>query len=99
MPFVGIAISFSSSFQLYFCKLSQKSLQDEESAHLTTTLQLYSGWCGEVRDVKYCDSGSVTVVYRVTIRGTDGEVSIFIRNFYTSAKVDLKASAINFNAR
>jgi hypothetical protein len=34
----------------------------------------FSGWCGEVRDVKYSDNGSVTVVYRVTIRGTDGEV-------------------------
>lgn len=31
------------------------------------------GWCGEIRDVIYSDSGSVTVVYRVTIRGSDGE--------------------------
>ena len=35
---------------------------------------LYSGWCGEVRDVIYTDSGKVTVIYRVTVRGTDGEV-------------------------
>ena len=32
------------------------------------------GWCGEVRDVIYNDNGKVTVVYRVTIRGIDGEV-------------------------
>lgn len=31
------------------------------------------GWCGEVRDVIYSDNGSVTVVYRVTVRGSDGE--------------------------
>jgi hypothetical protein len=33
-----------------------------------------SGWCGEVRDVIYTDNGKVTVIYRVTVRGTDGEV-------------------------
>jgi hypothetical protein len=32
------------------------------------------GWCGEVRDVIYTDNGKVTVIYRVTVRGTDGEV-------------------------
>ena len=32
------------------------------------------GWCGEVRDCIFADDGSVTVVYRVTIRGSDGEV-------------------------
>lgn len=31
------------------------------------------GWCGEVRDVIYSDNGTVTVVYRLTIRGSDGE--------------------------
>ncbi|CAL4920150.1 unnamed protein product [Urochloa decumbens] len=31
-------------------------------------------WCGEVRDVIYTDNGKVTVIYRVTVRGTDGEV-------------------------
>jgi hypothetical protein len=31
------------------------------------------GWCGEIRDVIFADDGSVTVVYRVTIRGSDGE--------------------------
>lgn len=35
---------------------------------------LLTGWCGEVRDVIFSDNGSVTVVYRVTIRGSDGEV-------------------------
>jgi hypothetical protein len=33
---------------------------------------LCSGWCGEVRDVIYTDSGKVTLIYRVTVRGTDG---------------------------
>lgn len=31
------------------------------------------GWCGEVRDVIFSDNGTVTVVYRVTITGSDGE--------------------------
>lgn len=35
---------------------------------------IFTGWCGEVRDVIFADNGSVTVVYRVTIRGSDGEV-------------------------
>lgn len=33
------------------------------------------GWCGEVRSIAYSGDGrSVTVVYRVTLRGSDGEV-------------------------
>ncbi|KAM0838758.1 hypothetical protein ACQ4PT_060747 [Festuca glaucescens] len=32
-----------------------------------------SGWCGEVRDVIYSNNGTVTVVYRVILKGTDGE--------------------------
>ncbi|XP_066399750.1 DNA repair RAD52-like protein 2, chloroplastic [Miscanthus floridulus] len=31
------------------------------------------GWCGEVRDVIYSENGTVTVVYRVILKGTDGE--------------------------
>ncbi|EYU41230.1 hypothetical protein ABFS83_03G001100 [Erythranthe nasuta] len=31
------------------------------------------GWCGEIRDVIFAENGSVTVVYRVTVRGSDGE--------------------------
>ncbi|KZV57485.1 hypothetical protein F511_35210 [Dorcoceras hygrometricum] len=31
------------------------------------------GWCGEIRDVIFSESGRVTVVYRVTVRGSDGE--------------------------
>lgn len=34
----------------------------------------FVGWCGEIRDVIFSDNGSVTVVYRVTVRGSDGEV-------------------------
>ncbi|CAN6286154.1 unnamed protein product [Urochloa humidicola] len=43
--------------------------------HANRMLSFYApGWCGEVRDVIYTDNGKVTVVYRVTVRGTDGEV-------------------------
>ncbi|XP_066368212.1 DNA repair RAD52-like protein 2, chloroplastic [Miscanthus floridulus] len=43
--------------------------------HANRMLSFYApGWCGEVRDVIYTDSGKVTVIYRVTVRGTDGEV-------------------------
>ncbi|KAG6538814.1 hypothetical protein ZIOFF_003944 [Zingiber officinale] len=44
---------------------------------VTWTLELLplclSGWCGEVRNVIFSDNGTVTVVYRVTVRGSDGE--------------------------
>ncbi|XP_010682628.2 DNA repair RAD52-like protein 2, chloroplastic [Beta vulgaris subsp. vulgaris] len=42
--------------------------------HANRMLSFYApGWCGEVRDVIFSDDGSVTVVYRVTVRGSDGE--------------------------
>lgn len=43
--------------------------------HANRMLSFYApGWSGEVRNVVHSpDSKSVTVVYRVTIRGTDGE--------------------------
>nr|AAO20075.1 hypothetical protein [Oryza sativa Japonica Group] len=45
--------------------------------HANRMLSFYApGWCGEVRDVIYTDNGKVTVIYRVTVRGTDGEVSL-----------------------
>lgn len=40
---------------------------------------MFSGWCGEVRDVIYSENGTVTVVYRVILKGTDGEV--FLTHF------------------
>ncbi|KAJ0974638.1 hypothetical protein J5N97_016603 [Dioscorea zingiberensis] len=42
--------------------------------HVNRMLSFYApGWCGEIRDVIFSDNGSVTVLYRVTIRGSDGE--------------------------
>ncbi|KAK1281722.1 hypothetical protein QJS10_CPB22g00376 [Acorus calamus] len=42
--------------------------------HANRMLSFYApGWCGEIRDVIYTDNGNVTVVYRVTVRGSDGE--------------------------
>ncbi|XP_017701828.2 DNA repair RAD52-like protein 2, chloroplastic [Phoenix dactylifera] len=42
--------------------------------HTNRMLSFYApGWCGEVCDVTFSNHGSVTVVYRVTIRGSDGE--------------------------
>ncbi|GMH10898.1 hypothetical protein Nepgr_012739 [Nepenthes gracilis] len=42
--------------------------------HANRMLSFYApGWCGEVRDAIFSENGSVTVVYRVTIRGSDGE--------------------------
>ncbi|KAK9751219.1 hypothetical protein RND81_02G250900 [Saponaria officinalis] len=42
--------------------------------HANRMLSFYApGWCGEVRDVIFSDDGSITVVYRVTIRGSDAE--------------------------
>ncbi|KAL5218289.1 hypothetical protein ABZP36_018973 [Zizania latifolia] len=43
--------------------------------HVNRMLSFYApGWCGEVCNVIYTDNGKVTVVYRVTVRGIDGEV-------------------------
>lgn len=43
--------------------------------HANRMLSFYApGWCGEIRDIVYSNSGSVTVIYRVTVRGTNGEV-------------------------
>uniref|UniRef100_A0A803MNR3 Uncharacterized protein n=1 Tax=Chenopodium quinoa TaxID=63459 RepID=A0A803MNR3_CHEQI len=45
--------------------------------HANRMLSFYApGWCGEVRDAIFSDDGSVTVVYRVTIRGSDGEYEL-----------------------
>ncbi|KAK8717179.1 hypothetical protein V6N13_044456 [Hibiscus sabdariffa] len=42
--------------------------------HANRMLSFYApGWCGEVRDVKFADDGAITVVYRLTIRGSDRE--------------------------
>uniref|UniRef100_J3LUT7 Uncharacterized protein n=1 Tax=Oryza brachyantha TaxID=4533 RepID=J3LUT7_ORYBR len=42
--------------------------------HVNRMLSFYApGWYGEVRDIIYTN-GKVTVIYRVTVRGTDGEV-------------------------
>lgn len=42
--------------------------------HTNRMLSFYApGWSGEIRDVIFSENGSVTVVYRVTVRGSDGE--------------------------
>ncbi|XP_077212371.1 DNA repair RAD52-like protein 2, chloroplastic [Tasmannia lanceolata] len=42
--------------------------------HANRMLSFYApGWCGEICDVIFSDNESVTVVYRVTIRGSDAE--------------------------
>ncbi|CAJ1977835.1 unnamed protein product [Sphenostylis stenocarpa] len=42
--------------------------------HANRMLSFYApGWCGEIRDVIFSDNGGVTVVYRLTVRGSDGE--------------------------
>ncbi|KAJ4973136.1 hypothetical protein NE237_006310 [Protea cynaroides] len=42
--------------------------------HANRMLSFYApGWSGEIRDVIFSDNGGVTVVYRVTIHGSDGE--------------------------
>ncbi|XVE86406.1 hypothetical protein DITRI_Ditri18aG0032100 [Diplodiscus trichospermus] len=42
--------------------------------HANRMLSFYApGWCGEVRDVIFADNGTITIVYRLTIRGSDGE--------------------------
>ncbi|WVY93528.1 hypothetical protein V8G54_032616 [Vigna mungo] len=48
--------------------------------HANRMLSFYApGWCGEIRDVIFSDNGSVTVVYRLTVRGSDGEAMTRMR--------------------
>ncbi|KAH7387114.1 hypothetical protein KP509_16G005900 [Ceratopteris richardii] len=44
--------------------------------HANRMLSFYApGWCGEVRNIMYSADGQfITVTYRVTLRGSDGEV-------------------------
>ncbi|KAL0758750.1 hypothetical protein Bca101_074900 [Brassica carinata] len=47
--------------------------QMQKRFHANRMLSFYApGWCGEVRDVIFSEN-NVTVVYRLTIRGSDGE--------------------------
>lgn len=58
-----------------------------------------TGWCGEIRDVIFSDSGSVTVVYRVTVRGSDGEVWLTLNlTVYVTFKYALLFSSIRVNS-
>ncbi|KAL9369664.1 hypothetical protein Peur_040863 [Populus x canadensis] len=42
--------------------------------HANRMLSFYApGWSGEIRDVIFAENGSVTVIFRVTILGSDGE--------------------------
>ncbi|XP_031490157.1 DNA repair RAD52-like protein 2, chloroplastic [Nymphaea colorata] len=42
--------------------------------HANRMLSFFApGWCGEIRNILFSDDGNVTVVYRLTIRGSDGE--------------------------
>ncbi|XP_020570966.1 DNA repair RAD52-like protein 2, chloroplastic [Phalaenopsis equestris] len=59
-------------------RVSEKIISPENNSipwyHANRMLSFYApGWCGEVRDVIFSDDRSVTVVYRVTVRGSDGE--------------------------
>lgn len=54
---------------------------------------LFPGWCGEVRDVIYNDNGKVTVVYRVTIRGIDGEVPNYYLLFVMTVNISQRLTS------
>lgn len=59
-------------------RVSEKIIKAEDHSipwyHANRMLSFYApGWCGEIRDVIFSDNGTVTVVYRVTIHGSDGE--------------------------
>ncbi|KAG5249586.1 DNA REPAIR RAD52-LIKE PROTEIN 2 CHLOROPLASTIC [Salix purpurea] len=59
--------------------------------HANRMLSFYApGWCGEIRDVIFAENGSVTVVYRVTIRGSDGEAHRESSGTVTSSDVDIE---------
>ncbi|XWS44554.1 hypothetical protein CRYUN_Cryun15aG0056200 [Craigia yunnanensis] len=58
--------------------------------HANRMLSFYApGWCGEVRDVIFADNGTITVVYRLTIRGSDGEAHRESTGTVTSSDVNI----------
>ncbi|KAG9447422.1 hypothetical protein H6P81_013550 [Aristolochia fimbriata] len=59
-------------------RVSAKIIKPEDNSipwfHANRMLSFYApGWCGEIQNVIFSNDGTVTVVYRVTIRGSDGE--------------------------
>ncbi|TYG65049.1 hypothetical protein ES288_D06G153800v1 [Gossypium darwinii] len=58
--------------------------------HANRMLSFYApGWCGEVRDVIFANNGTITVVYRLTIRGSDGEVHRESTGTVSSSKINM----------
>ena len=59
-------------FSLFFLSLRLRGLISIVSLFV---MDIYLGWCGEVRGISFSADGRfVTVIYRVTIKGSDGEV-------------------------
>lgn len=59
-------------FSLIFLSLRLRGLISFVSLFV---MDIYLGWCGEVRGISFSADGRfVTVIYRVTIKGSDGEV-------------------------
>ncbi|XP_068645368.1 DNA repair RAD52-like protein 2, chloroplastic [Aristolochia californica] len=59
-------------------RVSDKIIKPDDNSipwyHANRMLSFYApGWCGEIRNVIFSNDGTVTVVYRVTVRGSDGE--------------------------
>ena len=48
-----------------------------------------------MRDVIFADDGSVTVVYRVTIRGSDGEVGFYPNAAFCAQPLPIPVTRIN----
>ncbi|KAA3477896.1 DNA repair RAD52-like protein 2, chloroplastic [Gossypium australe] len=58
--------------------------------HANRMLSFYApGWCGEVRDVIFANNGTITVVYRLTIRGSDGEAHRESTGTVSSSKINM----------
>ncbi|PKU76189.1 hypothetical protein MA16_Dca017602 [Dendrobium catenatum] len=79
MPTPGLVRPLAEILRDLNSRVSEKIINPENNSipwyHANRMLSFYApGWCGEVRDVIFSDDGSVTVVYRVTIRGSDGEL-------------------------
>ncbi|KAJ6712863.1 DNA REPAIR RAD52-LIKE PROTEIN 2 CHLOROPLASTIC [Salix purpurea] len=59
--------------------------------HANRMLSFYApGWCGEIRDVIFAENGSVTVIFRVTILGSDGEAHRESSGTVSSSDADIE---------
>ena len=89
MPQVNFRSSLDQIIACHFAPLLMHNFEEVEllksyiSCSTSILLQSITEWSGEVRSIVYSSDGkSVSVVYRVTLHGTDAEVPILFQKIF-----------------